>query len=857
MLGIALSSLRHRGSAFMAAFVAMFLGAAVVSACGGLMETGIRLAIPPDRLAAASVVVTGDQSYEIPQAAPAAKSAGGEEDEEEEEESEWVTLPERVRLDAGVTDKIAAVPGVARAIGDVSFPAAVADGLRATGHGWGSAELTPYTVSSGTPPTRPGDVVLDAGLAAEASVGTGDQVRISAGGTTGTYRVSGLVTPPGDREVAEAPVFFLSADVQNLTGRGGKVDAVGILAAAGVDAEELGARVRTALAGQGAVVLTGDERGRAEFLESAVGSESLITLAGVFGGLLIIVVIFVVASTLGLSVHQRQREMALLRAIGTTPGQVRRLVLGEAMVMAVFAAALGSVLGPYLGGWLFDRLAGAGMVPEKVVFHQGWIPALIAVSVSLVTSFAAALVAARRAALAKPTEALADAALEPVKIGWFRPVLAVICFAGGIALAMVTMLVMEGPQAAATAGPAVLLWAIALALLSPVITKGMVAVLSGPFRRISAPSGELAVTNARTRIVRVAAAVTPIMLATGVATANLYVQTTQVAAGERAFVESLRADAVVTSPSGGLAPGLLDRVRAVPGVTAASEFVTSTGFVESPYDAGTPEDGWQLRGATAEGAAQTMAMTVASGAITDLRGDTVALTAEHARRLSRKVGDTITMRLGDRSRVDLRIVALLSAGPGAETVVLPARLLAAHTTAGLPTQILVRTTPDADLDRLSEAIGGLGAQVSGRDALIAAHGEQEQTQAWVNYLLVGMIIVYTAISVVNTQVMTTTQRRREFGLQRLTGATPRQVMEMTGVEAALVAVIGIVLGTFASLVSLVPFSIAVSGTPVPSGPVWIYLVVVLIATVLTLGATWLPTWLAMRVRPAEAAVAAY
>jgi putative ABC transport system permease protein len=111
-----------------------------------------------------------------------------------------------------------------------------------------------------------------------------------------------------------------------------------------------------------------------------------------------------------------------------------------------------------------------------------------------------------------------------------------------------------------------------------------------------------------------------------------------------------------------------------------------------------------------------------------------------------------------------------------------------------------------------------------------------------------MIVAFTAISVVNTLAMATASRRREFGLQRLTGATREQVLRMMAVEGALVAAIGILLGTAVSTTALVPFSLAVSDSPMPRGPLWIYLAVVGTAGVLTLGATLLSAWCSLRVR---------
>jgi putative ABC transport system permease protein len=352
----------------------------------------------------------------------------------------------------------------------------------------------------------------------------------------------------------------------------------------------------------------------------------------------------------------------------------------------------------------------------------------------------------------------------------------------------------------------------------------------------------------------------PIMLATGIATALLYVQTTQVDAAERAFAETLRADAVLSSAGGGLPPGLIDSVQRLPGVAGASEHVTSTGFVEYPHDGAQSEDGWPLQGVSADGAAHTTAVSVTAGTLAGLRGNTVALPVQHARELGRGVGDTIRLRLGDRAQVELRVVALFSAGSGYQMFLLPADLLAAHTTTGLPTQLLVRAAPGADTRRLTAALTALAARwpgvvVADRGVLTATHREQQQTQAWVNYLLVGMIVAYTAVSVVNTLVLATARRRREFALLRLTGSTCGQVLRMMSMEGVLVAVIGIALGTAVSTTTLVPFSVAASDSALPSGPPWIYLAVIGTAAVLALTATLLPTWGALRSPPAEAAAA--
>jgi putative ABC transport system permease protein len=71
------------------------------------------------------------------------------------------------------------------------------------------------------------------------------------------------------------------------------------------------------------------------------------------------------------------------------------------------------------------------------------------------------------------------------------------------------------------------------------------------------------------------------MLATGLTTALLYMQTSQQAVTEHAYAQHLQADLVISSPAGGLPLGLAAQVSRLPGV-AASPLVTSNGFINVP-----------------------------------------------------------------------------------------------------------------------------------------------------------------------------------------------------------------------------------------------------------------------------------
>jgi putative ABC transport system permease protein len=826
MFRLALRTLRFRKGGFAASFIALFFGAAIVMACGGLMETGIRNDVPPQRLAAAPVVVASSQSS-----------------------------IERARLDPSLTAKLAAVPGVAKAVPDLTFAVSplrdrlpIAGG-EANGHAWTSAELTPYTLKSGTAPTESGTVVLDEGVAAATGQQVGGTVDLTVNGAQAPFRVVGVAAAPTDTR----SVFFTDADATRLNAKSGKVDAIAVLPQAGVSVDDLRQRVTAALAGTRTSVLTGDQRGLAEFAGVQDGGLGIITLSAVFGGLAVMVAMFVVAGTLGLSVQQRHREMALLRAIGTTPGQLRRMILGETIVVAVLATAFAYPLNRVLGTWLLGQLAGAGVASPATAFRQGWVPVAAGVGISLLSATIAAFVAGRGAALTRPTEALAEASLQTKWFSWVRLVFALICLGGGLALTLVTALVMTGPVAASTAGPTAMLWAAGLALLSPGITKAILAVLRWPVRLLTGLSGYLAVMNSDARRIRVAGAITPVMLATGLATALIYLQTTTEGAG--GGYQDLKADAIVTSQTGGLPLDLVRKVQAQPGVAAASAVVDSTAIFLASEDKDVDAT---VLGVTADGVGQTLGITPTAGKLTDLTGTTVALTPTRAEQFGYSLGSNVELRMGDGATVNAKLVALYEV-TGQETILLPADLVAKHTTTGLASQILVKTEPGTSAGTLTATLEGLAAQnpdirVADRAQLRASGGGGgEQTGAWVNYLLVGMILAYTVISLVNTLVIATGERRREFALQRLIGGTHGQILRMVGVEAVMISLGGIFLGAIVSAFTLVPFAIAVYGSPWPSGPLWIYLAVTGGATALTLLSTLLSTTYVLRTPPVEAA----
>jgi putative ABC transport system permease protein len=137
MLRLAILSTRGRLGTFTGALLALLAASILAMAWGMQLESILRTHPPVERYAAATAVVAGRQTV------------GADHD---------VLLSERARVSSSLTTRLAAVPGVHAAIGDVSVPARLGN-MGVVAHGWGSAALTPYVLSAGRPPARPGEVV--------------------------------------------------------------------------------------------------------------------------------------------------------------------------------------------------------------------------------------------------------------------------------------------------------------------------------------------------------------------------------------------------------------------------------------------------------------------------------------------------------------------------------------------------------------------------------------------------------------------------------------------------------------------------------------------------------------------------
>jgi putative ABC transport system permease protein len=387
--------------------------------------------LPAQRLGAVAIVVMGNPNVTVTEGSGPGATTDN------------LPMTSYRRVPATLATRLGAIPGVRAAIAERSVPLAldlpdgrVVTGTSAepiTGYGWPSAALTPFRLRVGHAPAGARGLVLGAGLARRTGLRLGDKVRLAGQGRS-PFTIAGIAAAPPHDPAGDWSVFFSEPEATARYGHPGQVDLIGIVAQPGTSPALLAARVR-AVSGQHLSVLAGSDRGTAADLTAATDLENLSALGGGAGAEIALISLFVVASTVALAVAERARMLALLRAVGATPGQVRRMVMAELAALGVLAGLVGYLPGTWLAAASVRGLAAHQFIPPSTrPWTTPW-ELLISAGAAIVVAELSGLLAARRASRIRPAAALAEASIERRSPRPFRLVLGLGALGGGVVLA--------------------------------------------------------------------------------------------------------------------------------------------------------------------------------------------------------------------------------------------------------------------------------------------------------------------------------------------------------------------------------------------------------------------------------------
>jgi len=495
---------------------------------------------------------------------------------------------QRQLTDSSLASTVAAVPGVravaldiegyAQLVGKDGKPiGTVGNGAPTLGVAWTDVTaLDPLRLlPGGQPPRGPGQVVIDKHSADVGGFTVGDTVRILTQQGPGTYTITGIVTfGSADNLLGATIAGFDPVTAAKVLAQPGKTDAIDVEAAPGVSAATLVTRISSAIHNPGIEVVSGAS-------VTAEGEQTIhqdLSYVGdfllAFGFIALFVGAFVIFNTFAMVVAQRQRELALLRAVGASRGQVLGTVLGESAIIGLIASAVGVIAGVGLAVALRKGLAalGVGLPGNGLVVSPRAV--LFGLAAGTLVTAASAIVPARRAATIPPVAALQDAAAEPLqpslKGAGMRASRRVIMAAAGILILTTGLFGHTGNRLTFVGIGAVLVF-IGVAVFAPFAVRPVCRV---PLRA-SGTSGTLGERSAMRNPSRTSATAAALMVGVALVSMTTIMASSLKASADSTLNSAMRADFVVgsgTQPGGssGLSPDLERSLAALPQVSTVA-----------------------------------------------------------------------------------------------------------------------------------------------------------------------------------------------------------------------------------------------------------------------------------------------
>jgi putative ABC transport system permease protein len=614
--------------------------------------------------------------------------------------------------------------------------------------------------------------------------------------------------------------------------RSGDVDLVAVTAKPGVSPDVLAGRIRAAL-DSGYTIATGAARGDVANLNAAVERSNGQSFAGALIVPIVMISLFVLASTTALAVNLRRRRFALLRAVGATRGQVRRAILTELAVCGMVGGALGWLPGAGLGALGVRALAAHEMLPAgSTAWLSPWLLA-IACGASALVAWLSGQVAARRGSRTSPAQALRETAAERKWPNPVRVVLGLLATGGSGTLMAFTLGQKNAAGQLALAFPLLLSCMVAVALLGPLLVA-LAAWLARPAIAIGGEPARLALAAIAAQPRRAASAVIPISMAVAMVGTIYFAGTSIEHATAGQAVSTLTADHVLSGDD--LTAATLRQVRALPGVHAAVGVTPVSAGVTDP-------DLEQIYGeaVTSGPLGRVLDLGVTSGSRAAPRPGQIAVSALEAGSgaLNVHTGSRITMYLPDGTPYHATVSAIYSRSLSIGDLLIPASVAAGHTgTRPTYSQILVTGGTASELTDIAR--GHPGLQVTSRAAANKQSEQAASQNSFANNLILGIIAALSAVALINTLVVTTLERRRVLRLLGRVGATRGQVTAVFGWHAVFVVLVGLVAGAAAGTVTLLTVTRAITGSWTPFIPAAQAIGLIAVVAMLTIGAIMIP-----------------
>ena len=695
---------------------------------------------------------------------------------------------------AGVAPRVEGYAQVVRSDGKAVD--SLSAGAAPSGAAWTDVDaLNPFDLVTGRGPSADDEVVIDKSLADEVDLGVGDRTTVLTAAGPSRVKVVGIARfGSADNRAGNRTVLFTLDTAQRLLGRGGTVDAFAVDAADGVSQTQVAHNVDAALHGQ-ADVITGAALTEENKTRSNDDLDFFAVFMRIFAGIALFVGAFIINNTFGILVAQRTRELALLRAIGASPRQVRGSVAVEALAVGIIASALGVVAGIGIAKGIGALLrATAVTLPDGPLVLR---PAsmLVAFVLGVLVTFGSALLPARRAARIAPVEAMRSGAAEPRRVSKVRIGFGLLLVAGCVA--SVVLGILAGQVVPVVAGAVA--GFLGVATISPLLATPVVRVVGHLLPRLTGVRGLLAKENAVRSPRRTAATASALMIGVALVGAITVFANSGKWSISHSFDKEFRGDLVLQTgawayggASADLAADLADTehvAAVVPSQMAQAKVGDSV------------RDLWAWPAATVE---RAFDLGVSAGSLADMGPDGLAVSSDYAEKNNLAVGSKLPVTFGSGAHATFVVRAVFDHPDWAQATWIDRSAFEAAVPGALDNALYVVGEQGAEPAALRKSVEAVAAPYGTVDVMDRAETKQSVVDGFnaalgVVFALLALAIIIALIGIGNTVSLAVVERTRELGLLRAVGMSRAHMRGMVRWEAALVAVFGTLLGLVVGL----------------------------------------------------------
>ncbi|SDP92997.1 ABC transporter permease [Lentzea jiangxiensis] len=696
---------------------------------------------------------------------------------------------------------VKSVPGVASAVGDVQGSARpigkngkviTTSGSPRFGYNWtGTGQ---EKIRDGKAPQAENEVAVGGFLATTGGFRVGDNIALLTLEPKKTFKITGIYEYAGGRDSlgGELSVAFTEPVAQQLLlGKKDVFSGITVTAAQGTSDDALRDAVAAKL-GSGYDVKTGAVLAKEQADQVNEGLKFFNYVLLGFAGIALFVGIFIILNTFSIIVAQRTRELALLRSMGASRGQVIGSVVLEALVIGLIASIVGLAAGIGIGALLAKifssvggtnlQLAGIG-VPMSAIISS--------FAVGMIVTVVAAVMPALRASRIAPVAAMREAATPDRPLTKITITGALVAAAGGASLAFgfnqASLPLIFGGILVAFVG---------VALLTPILSKPMVSLI-GRLLSWSMPGllgRRNSARNPRRTAITAAALMVGISLITGVSV----VLTSATKSIEKLASGQLQTDLIISGE--GQMEGqpatfprdVLTKVEKTDGVKSAFGW-SQDGVLQG-------EDQLFAVAVTDVTALKEMfALKPKSGDITPLRDDQIGLPEDLATEKNWAVGSTITLQLAKGEPRTYTVAFVWAKSQVLQGALVLPESASKEFRSDQIGQAFAQVRPGTNVADVQKRVEPLFADnpeitVQDRSGFVKQTTSQFDTVLLMIQILLALAILIAVLGVINTLALSVIERTRELGLLRAIGMRRAQVMRMITVESVVISVFGAVLG---------------------------------------------------------------